>query len=358
VVGRVIAVAAIVLGLVGGWLLARGEVPCEVLATQPVCEVAVLPGPSENTLPLVTIGGVESYQPEGQLRLTTIAVQDDLDLGAWLRARTSGVVDAVSRETIYPAGSDREQVAEDNALLMADSQLMATIAGLTASGYTLTGEGALVAGVAEDAVTSDLEAGDVIVGVDGGEVLDSRDVVDAVRASEPGETLRFEVETDGASREVAVTLGRSGDDPPVPYVGVILTTELDLPVDVTIDAGVIGGPSAGLLFALSIVELLGPEDLTDGRIIAGTGTVDRDGQVGSVGGVRQKVSGAAAPASGDDPAAVFLVPRGNLAEARRAAVDSDVLLVPVDTLGDALDALADLRSGRDPQDAVVLAASG
>ncbi len=354
--GRVITVAAVMAVLVGGWLFVRGEVPCEVLAAQPSCEVAVLPGPSQDTLELVTIGGAEAHPSDGQLRLTTIAVQDDLDLRSWFRARISGTVDAVARETIYPPGSDRDQVAETNALMMADSQLMATIAGLTASGYTLTGEGALVAGIAEDAVTDDLEAGDVIVGVDGEVVRDSRDVVDTVRASDPGETLTFAVDNDGASREVAVTLGTSADEPPVSYVGVLLTTQMDLPVDVTIDAGVIGGPSAGLLFALSIVELLGPEDLTDGRIIAGTGTVDRDGQVGSVGGIRQKVSGATTPASGEDPAAVFLVPRGNLAEARRAAVERELLLVPVDTLDDALDALEALRSDRDPRDAVVLAA--
>lgn len=354
-VGRVVAMAGVVVMLVGGWLVARGEVPCEVLATQPTCEVAVIPGPSENALPLVTIGGVEVYQPDGQLRLTTIAVQDDLDLRSWLRARTSRTVDAVPRETIYPSGADADEVAETNALMMADSQLMATIAGLTASGYSLTGEGALVAGVQEDAVTDELEAGDVIVGVDGETVLDSRDVVDAVQASDPGATLAFEVEKDGTPRDVDIRLGRSGDDPPVPYVGVLLTTELDLPVEVGIDAGEIGGPSAGLLFALSIVELLGPEDLTDGRIIAGTGTMDRDGRVGPVGGIRQKVSGATTPSSGEDPAEVFLVPRGNLAEARRAAIDRDILLVPVDTLDDALDALGALRSGRDPQDAVVLA---
>jgi Lon-like protease len=357
-VGRMIAVAAVALAFVGGWLLVRGEVPCEVLATQPVCEVAVLPGPTENTLSLVTIGGAEAFQPEGQLLLTTIAVQDDLDLRAWLRARTSGVVDAVPRETIYPPGSDRDQVAETNALMMADSQLMATIAALSAAGYTLSGEGALVAGVADDAVTTDLETGDVIIGVDDVPVRDSRDVVEAVRASEPGATLRFAVEADDETREVPVTLGGSSEDPPVPYVGVILTTELDLPVEVTIDAGVIGGPSAGLLFALSIVELLGPEDLTDGRVIAGTGTMDQDGLVGSVGGVRQKLAGATATSSDADVATVFLVPRGNLAEARGADVDADVLLVPVDTLDDAVEALEDLRAGRDPRDAVVLAAGG
>jgi Lon-like protease len=357
-VGRVMAVAGAVVLLVGGWLFARGEVPCEVLAAQPACEVAVLPGPSEDTLPLVSIAGAEAFEPDGQLRMTTIAVQDDLDLRSWLRARTSGTVDAVPRDTIYPEGSDRDEVAEINALMMADSQLMATIAGLSASGYVLTGEGALVAGVTEDAVTDELETGDVIVRVDGEDVLDSRDVVDAVRASQPGATLQLAVENDGAPREVEVTLGRSEDEPAVPYVGVLLTTELDLPIDVTIDAGVIGGPSAGLLFALSIVELLGPEDLTDGRIIAGTGTVDRDGRVGSVGGIRQKVVGATTPSAEGEPAEVFLVPRSNLAEAGRAAVERDVLLVPVDTLDDALDALEALRIGGEPRDAVVLAAGG
>lgn len=354
--GRIVAVAAAVMVLVGGWSFMRGEIPCEVLAAQPTCEVAVLPGPSKNALPLVSVGDAEAFRPDGELRLTTIAVQDDLDLRSWLRARTSEIIDAVPRETIYPAGADADEVAETNALMMADSQLMATIAGLTASGYTLTGEGALVAGVQEDAVTDDLEPGDVIVGVDGETVLDSRDVVDAVQASDPGATLEFAVEKDGTPREVDIRLGRSDDDPPMPYVGVLLTTELELPVEVSIDAGDIGGPSAGLLFALSIVELLGPEDLTDGRIVAVTGTMDRDGRVGPVGGIRQKVSGATTPASGEDPAGVFLVPRENLAEARRAPVDRDILLVPVDTLDEALDALGALREGRDPQDAVVLAA--
>lgn len=355
--GRLVAVAAVLVLVAGGWLLARGDVPCDVWATQPACDVAVLPGPTENTVDLVDVDGVEAFDPSGQLRLTTIAVQDELTLGSWLRARLSGVIDAVPRETLFPAGEDRDQVAERNAAMMADSQLLATIAGLTASGYTLVGEGALVASVSDDAVTDALAPGDVIVEIDGEVVADSRDVVAAVQASTPGATVELTVETDGEARTVPIRLGTSELAPETPYIGVMLTTELDLPVDVSIDAGEIGGPSAGLLFALAIVELLGPEDLTDGRIVAGTGTVDRDGVVGPIGGVRQKVVGATS-GSASAPAAVFLVPRANLAEARRATVASDVLLVPVDTLADAVTALEDLRDGRDPLDAVVLAAGG
>jgi PDZ domain-containing protein len=138
----------------------------------------------------------------------------------------------------------------------------------------------------------------------------------------------------------------------------ILTTELDLPVEISIDAGVIGGPSAGLMFALSIVDLLEPDDLTGGAVIAGTGILDQDGVVSTVGGVRQKVVGATTEGAHGAPATVFLVPRGNLGEARSAAVDGEILLVPVDSLADALEVLSELRAGREPREALALAPDG
>lgn len=348
----------LILAAVVGVLFVRGEVPCEVIGTQPACEVALLPGPAEDTLTKVDVGAAESYPVDGQLLLTTVAVQDDLSLSAWLEARRSPVIDAVPRATIYPPGSDRTEIAEQNAALMADSQLVATIAALNELGYDLEGEGALVAAVTEDAVTDELDRGDVIVAVDGVTVSDNRDVVELVQAASPGDRVSLSVVTgSGEQREVVVSLGASPDDPDVAYIGILLTTELDLPVEVSIDAGVIGGPSAGLMFALSIIELLGPEDLTGGHVIAGTGTVDADGVVGGVGGIRQKVAGATSPDEGARTATVFLVPRSNLDVARSAVVESDVLLVPVDTLSDALEALDAVRTGRAPAEALTLAAS-
>ena len=351
----VLPLAALV--AVAGVLVARGDVSCDLLGIQPACEVALRPGPTEDTLTLVTVDGAPSYESAGSLLLTTVAVQEDLTLRTWFNARTSRVVDAVPRSQIYPPGQDRDEVAEQNAALMADSQLVATIAALTAAGYHLEGEGALVVAVSDDAVTGDLRPRDVIVAVDGMPVEDNRAVVEAVQAKQPSSTLDLDVAGEDGERSVEVTLGVSPEDPDVPYIGVMLSTELELPVDVSIDAGVIGGPSAGLMFALSIVDLLGPHDLTGGDVIAGTGTVDRDGVVGTVGGVRQKIVGATTGAAGQ-PATVFLVPTGNLAEARSAAVDRDVLLVPVDTLDDALDALTDLRAGREPLDALALSPGG
>lgn len=112
------------------------------------------------------------------------------------------------------------------------------------------------------------------------------------------------------------------------------------------------------MFALGVLDLLEEEDLTGGHVVAGTGTITAGGGVGAVGGVRQKLAAAAGRAGVDEPATVFLVPRGNLTEARSAPVANELLIVPVDDLDDAVHALASLRDGRQPDDAVALAPGG
>lgn len=337
--------------------LVRGLVPCDVLAAQPACQVAVQPGPVEDTLGLIEVTGAEVFPPEGgSLQLTTVAVQDDLGFATWIGARTDDAVDVVPRERIFPPGFDRDEVADLNAAAMRDSQLVATIVALESLGYELDPNGALVVAVQDDAVTDELEVGDVITAVDDIEVRESTEVVELVRERSVGDPVDLEVRGETGTRTVEVTLGANPDDAELPYIGVLLTTDVDLPVDIEVDAGAIGGPSAGLFFALSLLELLEPDDLINGRIIAGTGTLARDGTVGGVGGVAQKLAGASAPRDGSAPAEVFLVPRDNLDEARSATVAADVLVVPVDTLDDALAALEDLRSGREPSDSLLVAA--
>jgi Lon-like protease len=353
-VRRWLLLPLLLLVLLGSVAVVRGDVSCDALPAQPACYVALRPGPAEDTLQLIDIEGATSYASSGELLLTTVAVDEDLGFREWVGASVSRVVEAVPRERIYPADTDRDEVTEYNAALMADSQLTATMAALSAAGYDIEGEGARVASVQEDAVTDELEVDDVIVAVDGETVRDNRDVVQAVQAREPGASVTLAVRRAARELEVDVRLGSAPDEPDRPYIGVLLTTELDLPVEVGIDAGVIGGPSAGLMFALSIVDLLGTEDLTGGSIVAGTGTLDADGQVGAVGGIRQKIVGATTRGDGQRPADVFLVPRGNLEEAEGTPVDREVLLVPVDSLEDALDALADVRAGREPAEALAL----
>jgi Lon-like protease len=355
---RRLLVVLLVLGL--ATVVVRGAVPCETLQSQPSCHVALKPGPTEDAMRLVDIEGSTAYSSSGELRLTTVAVEEDLDLAGWVRAMTSGTVDTVPRETLFPSTSDRDEVTRQNAMLMEDSQLTATLAALERLDFELDDafDGAQVAEVLAEAVTDQLEVGDVIVAVDGEPTLDNQEVVATIADAEPGDELTLLVRRGDDERDITVTLGPAPDDPARPFLGVLLRSYLELPVDVQIDAGVIGGPSAGLMFALSVMDLLEPGELTGGAVVAGTGTVDRDGRIGAVGGVRQKVVGATSPSQGQRAATVFLVPEGNLDDARSVGVPRDVLLVPVATLDEALDALGELRAGREPEGALALPERG
>lgn len=338
-------------------VVVRGQVPCDVLPAQPTCDVVLLPGPTENTLDIVAIDGEETFPSSGQLRLTTVAVDGDLDLLEWVSAMFSRVSDTVDREVIYPEGTSEEDVAEQNDLLMATSQLDATVAGLVAAGYDADElyQGARIVQIAEEGAAEgvdQLEVDDVIVAVDGEPVVRAEEAVAIVGTRSPGDEITLTLQDGTDVRLVATS---RPDDPDAALLGVLLQDEVDLPFEITIDAGNIGGPSAGLMFALGIVDLLGPDDLTGGRTIAGTGTITVDGQIGAIGGIRQKVVGATTPRDEDEePAEAFLVPRGNFAEAQTAAVPHGVLLVPVGTIDEAVTALRALARGEDPAGAVAL----
>lgn len=337
-------------------VVVRGQIPCDVLELQPACDVALLPGPTANALEIVEIDGEQTFESSGQLRLTTVAVDNHLDFLEWVEARFSPVSDTVDRDVLYPPGQSEEDVAEQNEVLMANSQIDATVAGLIASGYEADNiyGGARIVDIADEAAegVDALAVDDVIVAVDGTEVVNADEAVDAVAKRSPGDRVVVEL-ADG--REVELVAIEHPEDPSRALLGLLLEHVVDLPFEVNIDAGNIGGPSAGLMFALGIVDMLGAEDLTGGATIAGTGTITFDGEVGSIGGIRQKVVGATSPIDEDvEPADVFLVPAGNMAEARSAAVSRDVLLVPVATIDEAITALTRLAEGEEPAGAVAL----
>lgn len=337
-------------------VVVRGQVPCDVLVVQPACDVALLPGPTTNIFDIVSIEDHETFASAGQLQLTTVAVDSDLGLLEWLSAQFSPVTDTVDREIIYPPGTSPDEVVEQNEQLMANSQVDAMVAGLVAAGYEASElyAGARVVQIADEAAegVDALAVDDVIVAVDGTQVRNAQEAVDAVAARAPGDRI---VLTTADGREVPLVAISHPQEPDRALLGILLQDEVDLPFEITFDAGNIGGPSAGLMFALSIVDLLDPDDLTGGQTIAGTGTITVDGEVGAIGGIRQKVTGASSPEDPDDePAVAFLVPRGNFAEAQTADVSRDVLLVPVGTIDEALAALRALARGDDPVGAVAL----
>jgi PDZ domain-containing protein len=341
--------------LVAATVVVRGQIPCDVVGAQPSCYVTVQPGPTRDTLGIVEITDADTFPSQGRLLLTTVAVDTELGPLEFVADLFDDQVDTVRRDVLYPTGESDDDVAERNTILMTNSQLTATIAGLRAAGYELdeSAGGAEVVAIVDDAavVDDDVAVGDVVVAVDGTAVTTSDDAVEAVQRVEPGDDVELRFERDGEPRTVTVTAGANPDDPSSPFLGVLLADHFDLPVTVDIDAGNIGGPSAGLLFALSIVDLLGEDDLTAGEVVAGTGTIDRDGNVGAIGGIRQKIVGAT---DRDEPATVFLVPAGNFDEAVTAPVAREILLVPVATLDEAHDALTTLSEGGTPVSARTL----
>jgi PDZ domain-containing protein len=311
--------------------------------------VAYYPGPTFNTTgevggePLITIGGRESFPTDGQLDLTTVDVRQRLTLARALRGWFEDEVAVVPRELVFPPDKTVEQVREDNVRSMAMSKDAAIVAALTEVGIPVKTQ-VVVATVQPDAPAQGrLEAGDVITAVDGEPVDDGQELRDLVTAREPGDEVQITYRRDGETGEATfATRAAEGEGEPRPIIGVLTEERADPPFDVQIALDDVGGPSAGLLFALGIIDKLGPESLTGGGYIAGTGTITPDGQVGPIGGIPQKLI-----AAKDKGADAFLVPADNCAEAAASAPDG-LTLIKVATLDDALAGLEALREREMP----------
>lgn len=290
---------------------------------------AIGPGPARDVEPLIRIEGVPRYPSKGRFVLTSVLFTQltgfDL-IGAWLDPDRS----VVGRDEIYPAGEPAEVERRRAISEMDQSKLDAVAAVLRRlTGYPREhGEGVLVesvvSGCAADGV---LYPGDLILRIDGRPVDTVRLARRLISAASPGARVRFDVTVDGKPqtlRLVREPCGGSED----PLVGISLLNSF--PIRVRISSGSIGGPSAGLMWALGLYDLLTPGDLTGGRTIAGTGAIGPDGTVYPIGGVAEKIVAAAHAG-----AEVFLLPKGNLREAE-AAGTRGMALVPVGSLDEAL----------------------
>jgi PDZ domain-containing protein len=319
---------------------------CSALVAQaPVPYVSLQPGHTYNTLgvddndhEIIVIDGVEISDSDGQLRVLTVGVVPELTLieavVGWLRDDQA----VIPREIVYPPDETREETEERNAEDFANSLSSAQVAALNHLGYPLVVAIKEVAPESPNAAL--LKSGDIITAVDGAAVSAPDALLDAIRAKPPGSTLTFDLTRDGAATTVQVTT--SADEDGVPRVGFTPEVRSSAPFTISIPIEGIGGPSAGLMMALGIIDKLEPEDLTGGRIIAGTGTIDETGQVGPIGGVPQKIIGAVGA-----EATIFLTPAENCAEAVSNARPG-LLLVKVETLESALTALQTLRDGGTP----------
>ena len=252
---------------------------------------------------------------------------------AWL----SGSQEILPVDEVFPPEQTEQDAQQEGAAEMAGSQSVATATALRALGKTVP-EMVVVAGVPDDSPSKGVfEADDVLVSVDGDPATSSDAVRAAVQRHEPGDTFPVVVRRDG--KEVTVTAKTAGVDGRT-VMGVGLRLDYDLPVDVTLRTGNVGGPSAGLMFSLAIYDALTPGELTGGKNIAGTGTMDDDGVVGPIGGIRQKLIGARR--AGAD---FFLAPAENCAEVKGNVPDG-LRVVKVATFDDGVAAVRDIGTGK------------
>ncbi|PZF80800.1 YlbL family protein [Jiangella anatolica] len=310
--------------------------------------VVYSPGPVEDTLgewngqQVIQIEGAETYPTEGVLDLTTVGVTSadaDLDLLTALRAWIDPDRAVIPRELVYPEGTTAEQSRQQNAAMLASSQQNAEVAALRKLGYDVPQRVVVDAVVADAPADGVLEPGDVVISVDGSLVDAPEDVVEAVTAHEPGESVTFVVDREGQQLSEDITTIAAEDDGRA-LVGFSPVLGFDLPVDIAIGIDErIGGPSAGMIFAVAIYDTLTPGALLDGVHVAGTGEISPDGDVGPIGGIQQKIA-----AANHDGAALFLAPASNCDEAV-GGNNGDMQVVPIETLDDAVSTIEAFVAG-------------
>jgi PDZ domain-containing protein len=296
-------------------LLASGFIAvilAAAMALLPVPYAVLSPGPVVNTLgehndvKLISVTGHATYPAKGELDLTTVSVRggpgDPMNLVSAIRAWLEPSSAVVPRESVFPVG----QTKQENAAEMTGSQEAATAAAMGALKVPFTTK-IIIAGFSQGAPAErTLKAGDVILAVHGAAVSDLDSLREQLQKVKAGQPVPIRVQRDGKATDTTVV---TEADQGRTVLGVTVNLSYVFPFTVKIKIDDIGGPSAGMMFALGIIDTLTPGDLTGGRHIAGTGEIAVDGRVGPIGGIRQKMRGARG--SGAD---WFLAPADNCDE--------------------------------------------
>jgi PDZ domain-containing protein len=342
--------------LAGIWSLAVALVVLLVLTFLPTQYVIQQPGPVYNTLgtapdangkevPLIAVDGTTTYPTDGTLDLLTVQIAGTRErTPSWLelaRAWFDPSKAVLPIDAVYPQGETTQQRNEESAAMMVDSQNEAKAAALTELGYNLNPQITVHSLTADSAAKGILKVGDVILSADGKKVTDA-DTLRKVINDAAGAPVELLIERDGAQQKVSVTPKQTTiDGKQLWLIGVTLTTAYDFPFQVTIQLNNVGGPSAGMMFALGIMDVLTPGELNGGKEVAGTGTITADGTVGPIGGIRQKMWGAL-----DAGADWFLAPASNCDEVV-GHIPGRLRVFSVKTLDDSLKVLEAVRSGGD-----------
>jgi PDZ domain-containing protein len=314
--------------------------------TLPVPYVAQVPGPTYNTLgkidgkQIIEIQGRKRNDVEGNLNLTTVGVgSGGLSLVQAVRGWFDSEVSVVPRESVYPPDKTEEQTRQANREQFLTSEQAAEIVALGHLGYP---EKVVVQGVPDDSPSHGrLEEEDAIEAVDGRPTPDAHALDTVLSSIDGGSTVTVTYTRLGKKGSTSVTT-ETADDGTGARLGITILDQPSAPFDVDIQVEDVGGPSAGLMLTLGILDLVGTDDLTGGSVIAGTGTIDADGKVGPIGGIAQKLVGAQ-----NAGAEYFLAPADTCADVVGRVPDG-LTVVKVSTLDQARRAVESIGSGADP----------
>lgn len=310
----------------------------------PVPYVRLSPGPVFDVLadvegePAITITGARVYPTKGVLDMTTVSERGGpygkLTLFEAFTGWLADDVVVVPTDLLYPPDTSGEDAEERSRNQFSDSQDKARIAALREADLPVESHAWVVTVEPDSPAQRVLKHGDIILSVAGNAVSGPRQVARRIQRAGPDEPVQMRIRRGGEESDVEMVTVANPDDPAKGYLGVTLGVQADSPVDVEFNFDDVGGPSAGLIFSLGIVDKLTADDLVAGRRVAGTGTMDYDGRVGPIGGITQKL--AAADADGVE---LFLAPAANCDEVL-AAGQLDLRVVAVETLSEAVDVLA------------------
>lgn len=319
-------------------LIVSSVVPSTYVIAEPGPAVDVLT--EANGIEVISIEGAKTYETAGQFDLLSVRIRGNREktpqwldiLSAWLDPRKA----VVPLDQQYPPNQTTQQTVAESSAMMEQSQQSAIAAALLELGYKIP-KHVYVSQVVKDGPSSKIiKASDFILSANGKTVAnpdDLRAIVGEWKSSAP---IKIELLRDGKNMTVDVKPKTIDGET---RIGVLVGTKYDFPVSVTVKLDEIGGPSGGLMFALGITDKLTPGYLNGGKAVAGTGTISEDGQVGAIGGIRQKLYSAV-----ESGATWFLAPAANCSEVV-GRIPSGLSVAKVATLDDALDALAKIRSG-------------
>jgi PDZ domain-containing protein len=318
-----------------------------VAALLPVPYVILTPGPTLNTLgrtssgPLITISGHRTYSASGHLNLVTVSYMGGPGNGfnvftalrAWLTPNTA----VVPEQELFPSGQSQQQVVQQDTLQMVSSQETAKAAALCTLGIHFTTVDTVTQTEKGLPAADVLRAGDVITAVDGTPVSCTQDTGSLIRGHQAGTPVDLTVVRKGQTEHIRMkTANVQGHS----VIGVFVSESYRFPFPIKISVGNIGGPSAGMMFALGIVDKLTPQNLAGGKFVAGTGEIAANGAVTPIGGIQQKMAGARSAG-----ATVFLTPAANCSDTA-GAVPAGLRLAKVSTLRQAINDLVAIKAGR------------